>query len=127
MSHELLVELLVELQPAEGALLRVLGTVERRGFGLRGVTAARTDANRQSLRLELTATAIHWCCAGNWNAWSTCARFSSYRKHPLRSKASKPPGCSNNYGASELVISRHSGESRNPFFRQPLGPRLPPG
>lgn len=49
MSHELL----LEMEPAEGALLRVLGTVERRGFGLRGVTAATTDGNRQSLRLEL--------------------------------------------------------------------------
>ena len=49
MSHELL----VEIEPVEGALLRVLGTVERRGFGLRGVTAATTDARHQSLRLEL--------------------------------------------------------------------------
>jgi acetolactate synthase regulatory subunit len=49
MSHELL----VEIEPVEGALLRVLGTVERRGFGLRAVTAATTDAQHQSLRLEL--------------------------------------------------------------------------
>lgn len=49
MSHELL----LELESVEGALLRVLGTVERRGFGLRGVTAAATEASRQSLRLQL--------------------------------------------------------------------------
>jgi acetolactate synthase regulatory subunit len=49
MSHELL----VEIEPVEGALLRVLGTVERRGFGLRTVTAATTDAHHQSLRLQL--------------------------------------------------------------------------
>ena len=49
MSHELL----VEMEPVEGALLRVLGTVERRGFGLRAVTSERIDDRRQSLRLEL--------------------------------------------------------------------------
>ena len=49
MSHSM--EVL--LDQAEGALLRLLGTVERRGFALSGLSADQTDAGALAVRLQL--------------------------------------------------------------------------
>jgi len=43
----------VLLDQAEGALLRLLGTVERRGFALSGMHADSTDAGILAVRLQL--------------------------------------------------------------------------
>ncbi len=43
----------VLLDQAEGALLRLLGTVERRGFALSGLSADQTDAGALAVRLQL--------------------------------------------------------------------------
>ena len=43
----------VLLDQAEGALLRLLGTVERRGFALSGMSADPTDAGVLAVRLQL--------------------------------------------------------------------------
>lgn len=43
----------IELDHSEGALLRVLGTVERRGFALIEMTAAKQDAETYSVRLQV--------------------------------------------------------------------------
>jgi acetolactate synthase II small subunit len=43
----------VLLDQAEGALLRLLGTVERRGFSLSGLSADQTEAGALAVRLQL--------------------------------------------------------------------------
>ena len=43
----------IEIDQAEGALLRVLGTVERRGFSLLELNAGKPDADSVALRLTL--------------------------------------------------------------------------
>lgn len=43
----------IDLDHSEGALLRVLGTVERRGFALVAVNADKPDADSYSIRLRL--------------------------------------------------------------------------
>ncbi len=43
----------VLLDQAEGALLRLLGTVERRGFALSGMSADTTEAGALAVRLQL--------------------------------------------------------------------------
>jgi len=43
----------IDLDHSEGALLRVLGTVERRGFALIEMTAEKPDAESYSIRLQV--------------------------------------------------------------------------
>jgi acetolactate synthase regulatory subunit len=43
----------IELDTSEGALLRVLGTVERRGFALLDLRAGKPDEQRYLLQLTL--------------------------------------------------------------------------
>ena len=43
----------IELEHSEGALLRVLGTVERRGFSLLAINAGKPDADCYALQLLL--------------------------------------------------------------------------
>ena len=43
----------IELDDKEGALLRVLGTVERRGFTLLGMSADHAEPHRYAVRLCL--------------------------------------------------------------------------
>jgi len=43
----------IDLDHNEGALLRILGTVERRGFALLELNAGKPDADSCSLRLQL--------------------------------------------------------------------------
>jgi acetolactate synthase regulatory subunit len=43
----------IDLDHSEGALLRVLGTVERRGFALIEMNALKPDAESYSVRLRL--------------------------------------------------------------------------
>jgi len=43
----------LDLDHNEGALLRVLGTVERRGFAVLELNAGKPDADSYSLRLQL--------------------------------------------------------------------------
>jgi acetolactate synthase II small subunit len=43
----------IELDHSEGALMRVLGTVERRGFGLVALNADKPDADSYALRLRI--------------------------------------------------------------------------
>lgn len=43
----------IELDTSEGALLRVLGTVERRGFALLAMRAGKPDEQRYLLQLTL--------------------------------------------------------------------------
>jgi acetolactate synthase regulatory subunit len=43
----------IDLDHNEGALLRILGTVERRGFALLELNAGKPDADSYSLRLQL--------------------------------------------------------------------------
>ena len=43
----------IDLDHSEGALLRVLGTVERRGFQLMELNADKPDADSYSIRLTL--------------------------------------------------------------------------
>lgn len=43
----------IEMDHSEGALLRVLGTVERRGFSVIEMTAAKPDENSYSVRLRV--------------------------------------------------------------------------
>jgi len=43
----------IELDHIEGALLRVLGTVERRGFALLELSAGKPDAESYALQLTL--------------------------------------------------------------------------
>lgn len=43
----------IDLDHVEGALLRVLGTVERRGFALVEMAAEKPDAGSYSIRLRL--------------------------------------------------------------------------
>ena len=43
----------IDLDHSEGALLRVLGTVERRGFALIGMSADKPDADSYSVRLQV--------------------------------------------------------------------------
>lgn len=43
----------IDLDHSEGALLRVLGTVERRGFALLELNAGKPDAESYSLQLTL--------------------------------------------------------------------------
>jgi acetolactate synthase regulatory subunit len=43
----------IDLDHSEGALLRVLGTVERRGFALIEMTAEKPDAESYSVRLQV--------------------------------------------------------------------------
>jgi len=43
----------IELDHSEGALLRVLGTVERRGFAVLELNADKPDADSYALRLQL--------------------------------------------------------------------------
>jgi acetolactate synthase regulatory subunit len=43
----------IDLDHNEGALLRILGTVERRGFAVLELNADKPDADSYSLRLQL--------------------------------------------------------------------------
>ncbi|KFN44588.1 ACT domain-containing protein [Arenimonas oryziterrae] len=43
----------IELEQAEGALLRLLGTIERRGFALAGLQADPTGSGGLSVRLSV--------------------------------------------------------------------------
>jgi len=43
----------IDLDHSEGALIRVLGTIERRGFALVEINAGKPDADSYSVRLQL--------------------------------------------------------------------------
>ncbi len=45
----------IEFQPAEGAVVRLIGLIERRGFQVRGLGMAQEDDDRASLVVELDA------------------------------------------------------------------------
>lgn len=44
----------IELEHTEGALLRLLGTVERRGFALLGISASKPAADCYAIRLDIS-------------------------------------------------------------------------
>lgn len=45
----------IEFQPEEGAIVRMLGLIERRGFTLRGIGMNEEDGESASLVVELDA------------------------------------------------------------------------
>lgn len=67
------------LKPAEGALVRVIGMTERRGFrpcAIQGA-AAPDDAGRWHLQLDVDSTRRRKRCACSWKKCTTASRWRS--------------------------------------------------